>query len=119
MYERLAQVAVHEFGDLITGFELIGRRTGIPLKLRLRVLDETYIDIWLSPDQNRYAYHWEQRAVRGLLHRHDNAPDHPEIATFPKHFHNGSEEQLEESYISSDPVSAIREFLSFVREQLA
>lgn len=118
MYERLAQIAKNEFGDIITDFELIGRRTGVPLKLRLLVQDGTYIDIWLSPDQQRYAYHWEQRAVRGLLHRHDNAPDHPQIATFPKHFHNGAEERLEESYISSDPATAIRQFLSFVQKQL-
>ncbi|MBI1299837.1 hypothetical protein GC175_33345 [bacterium] len=119
MYERLAQIALQEFGDIITDFDLIGRRTGVPLKLRLHVHDGTYIDIWLSPDQKRYAYHWEQRAVRGLLHRHDNAPDHPEVATFPKHFHNGDEDTLEESYISNDPTAAVREFLSFVREQLA
>lgn len=118
MYDQLALIARTEYGAVITGSETIGRRAGIPLKLRLHVRDSTFIDIWLSADNRRYAFHWEQRAKRGLLHRHDNAPDHPEIATHPKHFHNGAEDQIDESYISDDPRSALREFLKFIAQQL-
>lgn len=118
MYDRLARIARTEFVAIIVRTETIGRRAGIPLKLRLHVRDSTFIDIWLSADQRRYAYHWEQRAKRGLLHRHDNAPDHPEIATHPKHFHNGAEDQVEDSYIPDDPRAALREFLKFVVQQL-
>lgn len=118
MYEPLAELAQREFSDTITGHLIIGRRAGAALKLRLFVRDGTFIDVWLSPDLQRFAYHWEQRAVRGLLHRHDNAPDHPEIPTFPKHFHNGSEEAVEPSFISSDPPTALRMFLKFVQTQL-
>lgn len=75
-------------------------------------------DVWLSPDLARYSYHWEQRAKRGLIHRHDNAPDHPAISTFPKHFHNGSESAVEESHIPDDPVTALGQFLAFVRARL-
>lgn len=115
MYEHLAELARREFPDLISGHAVIGRRAGAALKLRLFVRDGTFIDIWLSPNLERFAYHWEQRSVRGLLHRHDNAPDHPEISTFPKHFHNGSEEAVEPSEIASDPPTALRTFLSFVQ----
>lgn len=118
MYDQLARIARAEFGAIVIRTETIGRRAGIPLKLRLHVRDSTFIDIWLSTDQRRYAYHWEQRAKRGLLHRHDNAPDHPEIATHPKHFHNGAEDQVEESYIPDDPRAALREFLKLVVQQL-
>jgi hypothetical protein len=118
MYERLTEIAVHEFGEIVTHTEVIGRRAGAPLKLRLHIRDGTYADIWVSPNLQRYAYHWEQRAVRGLIHRHDNAPDHPEIGTFPKHFHNGSEEQIEASAIADDPPSALREFLTFIKSSL-
>jgi len=45
--------------------------------------------------------------------------DHPEISTYPKHLHNGSEENVEPSFISDDPHAALREFLHFVREKLA
>jgi hypothetical protein len=119
MYQRLAHLALVEFSDIIVGYEMIGRRTSAPLKLRLHVRDATFIDVWLSPDRRRYAYHWEQRAVRGRIYRHDNAPDHPEIATFPKHVHNGKEDIVDESRISSDPFVAIQEFLQFVREYLS
>ena len=118
MYDQLARIATAEFGAVITHAETIGRRAGIALKLRLHVRDGTFIDVWLSADQKRYAYHWEQRAKRGMVHRHDNAPDHPEIATHPKHFHNGSEENVEESLISDSPRSALREFLRFVEREL-
>ena len=118
-YALLAHIAESEFADIVSHSQLIYRRANIPLKLRLFLRDQTTLDVWLNPDQSRYSYHWEQRAARGLLHRHDNAPDHPQIATFPKHFHNGSEEAVEPSHISDDPPIALREFLTFVRAQLA
>lgn len=119
MYEELGYLAINEFADVITDWQLFYRRATIPLKLRLQVCDGTYIDIWSNILAERYAYHWEQRAIRGLIYRHDNAPDHPDIPTFPKHFHNGSEENVQSSVISDDPKEALREFLSFAREKLA
>jgi hypothetical protein len=118
MYDELIQLAQAEFGDILARTETIGRRAGVALKMRVHLVDATIVDVWLSPDLKRYAYHWEQRAVRGLLHRHDNAPDHPDIPTFPKHFHNGSEESIEASYPPDDPTQALRSFLSFVRDSL-
>jgi len=118
VYDQLAHMALTEFGDIIIQAEMMGRRARVPLKLRLYVRDSSFLDVWLSPDQQRYAYHWEQRAKRGLFYRHDNAPDHPEVATHPKHFHNGSENAIEESYISDDPLIALREFLRFVQQKL-
>lgn len=119
MYSRLEQIALSEFGDVVLRAQTIGRRAGVALKLRLYMRDGTIVDAWLSPDCARYAYHWEQRAKRGLIHRHDNAPDHPHISTFPKHFHNGSEAAVEESYVSDEPSTALREFLTFIRAKLA
>lgn len=119
MYDFLATIAEREFGAIVTRVELIGRRAGVPLKLRLFIRNGTYVDIWLSSDQQRYSYHWEQRAKRGLIHRHDNAPDHPAIATHPKHFHDGDENAIEESYLPDSPPSALRAFLRFVEQQLA
>jgi hypothetical protein len=119
MYAQLEQIALSEFGDVVIRTQIMGRRAGVALKLRLHIRDGTIVDVWLSPNHARYAYHWEQRAKRGLLHRHDNAPDHPHVSTFPKHFHNGGEEAVEESHISNEPPTALREFLSFVRDKLA
>lgn len=90
----------------------------MPVKLRLSIRDKTYVDMWVTPSQERYSYHWEQRLVQGVIHRHDNAPDHLEISTFPKHFHDGSEENVSPSEISNDPREALREFLSLIRQRL-
>lgn len=118
MYHNLANIAQSEFNDIVTRYRLFYRRSTIPLKLRLYIRDGTLVDVWVNSGKNRYAYHWEQRAVRGAIHRHDNAPDHPEISTFPKHFHDGHEHMLRPSTISDDPPTALREFLTFVRNNL-
>lgn len=118
MYDTLERLALDEFGDVVEGSRQVGRRAHTPLKLRLNMSDGTFVDVWLSPDGTRYAFHWEQRAKRGLIHRHDNAPDHPHIATHPKHFHNGSEGNIEESHIPDAPLDALRYFLTFIRSQI-
>ncbi|MEW6220970.1 MAG: DUF6516 family protein [Thermodesulfobacteriota bacterium] len=118
MYAQLAELALAEHGDIIIRAEPRARRAGVPLKVRLFVIDGTMIDVWLSPDRKRYSYHWEQRARRGLLFRHDNAPDHPHLATFPRHFHDGSDAEVKESHLPNDPLLALREFLDFVRKKL-
>jgi len=88
-------------------------------KLRLAVIDGSLIDIWLSVT-GRYSYHWERRVTKGDLYRHDNAPHARwrHLATFPKHFHEGTNDTAVESRISDDPETAIREFLTFVRHKL-
>jgi hypothetical protein len=118
VYEKLIPIATQEFPDIVTGAQLYYRRAAVPLKLRLFICDGTFVDVWLNPDGQRYAYHWEQRAVRGLIHRHDNAPDHPDTPTHPKHFHNGSEEAVSRSTLPDDPAAALRVFLTFVRERI-
>lgn len=58
--------------------------------------------------------------VEGDIYRHDNLPDRAakRLATFPKHFHEGSVGNIVESRIGDDPDQAIRQFLAFVREVL-
>jgi hypothetical protein len=118
MYAVLEQIALAEFGDMVTGVRHIGRRANVTLKLRLLIRDGSFVDIWFDPSATRYAFHWEQRAQRGRIDRHDNAPDHPHIPTHPKHFHHGTEETVEASYIPDSPAEALRYFLDFVRHRL-
>jgi len=78
-------------------------------------------DVWLSEKRKgTYAYHWERRGIDGTIYRHNNLPDpHARaLKTFPKHFHDGSEQTLAESSISNDPEDALRDFLSFVRRKI-
>jgi hypothetical protein len=39
------------------------------------------------------------------------------VATFPEHFHDGSEDHVVESRLSEESEQALREFLTFVRER--
>lgn len=117
LYSRLSGIAKDEFSDIVSATELIGKKSLGSSKLRIYLKDGTYIDVWVS-GSGKYSYHWEQRAKRGLIYRHDNAPDFPEISTFPKHFHDGSQENVKESRISDKPEEAVREFLKFARQKI-
>jgi hypothetical protein len=81
--------------------------------------DDTFIDVWLSAS-GKYSYHWEQRHVRGIIYRHDNAPHSKwkKIKIFPKHFHDRKEDNVKESDIPDDPLSAMNYFLTFARNFL-
>ena len=118
MLDKLARIAQIEFGDIVRETQFIHRRADLVEKIRFLLRDHTTADIWINPAGTRYSFHWEQRAKRGLIHRFDNAPDFPDFATFPRHFHNGAEDQVEESRLGDDPEIALREFLAFVRTKL-
>ena len=91
-------------------------------KVRVHLTDGSYLDIWLSQKiPGRFAYHWEHRHINGGLHRHDNRPhEHlKNMKNFPKHFHNGSEENVTESNIPDEPTEAVRFFLTFIHQKLS
>jgi len=78
------------------------------------------LDIWLSVS-GRYSYHWERRQTsKGDLYRYDNAPHERwrHVSTFPHHLHNGDEETVTDSFLSSQHEQAIREVLTFVCSRL-
>jgi len=88
-------------------------------KVRAYIRDGSFVDIWFSKKiPGRFSYHWERRYIDGRIYRHDNFPDPrwKKIATFPKHFHNGSQKEVQESSIDDDPVKGLRQFMDFVRQ---
>lgn len=114
--ERLREVAEIEFADLVA-------EALIPDTNQLRVVlqDGSFVDVWFSLKlQGRYSFHWERRAIDGTIYRHDNAPHQrwQSVATFPRHFHNGTETDVTESHVSENPIVALREFLTFIRARL-
>ena len=119
LYKKLELIATKEFADIINESVIIYSYSGIARKLRLKLIDKTFIDIWYSLDGD-YSFHWEQREVRNTIYRHDNAPHKKwkRIKTFPKHCHNGTQENVIESHISEIPDRAIREFLDIVTNRL-
>ena len=116
LFNQIIELTFTNFSDIVIGSQLILSDSGSIEKLRVFLKDETFIDVWLSTS-GKYAYHWEQRHVRGLIHRHDNAPHSKwkKINTFPKHYHDGKEDNVKESDIPDDPLSAMDYFLSFAR----
>ncbi len=119
-YEAVHQIALTEFDEIVIQAEIMRFSTGDPRKLRLTLLDNSIIDIFLSVS-GRYAYHWDRRpAGRTEFYRHDNAPHTAwqYVATFPRHFHDGEERNVVASYISSEPTEAIRQFCTFARQLL-
>ena len=113
---RLREIAEVEFADIVVEAFV----TDIN-EMRIVLSDGSFVDVWFSLKlSGRYSYHWERRAIDGKIYRHDNAPHKrwQSVATFPKHFHDGSETNVSESHISTVPEEAMREFLTFVRDRM-
>ena len=120
-YQRLLLVALDEFPHIVAESSLVGGTVLKPRVLRLHLFDQSYLDMRVAADG--YAFHWERRAIDGLLYRWDNAPHHRahhrEISTFPHHLHSGSESHVIESHLPTDsPESALRYVLDFIEKWL-
>ena len=110
--ERIAEI---EFADIVESTLRIG------VKLRVLLVDDSFIDIWLSQKlENRYGFHWEQMKT-GLSFRYDNFPNTQwaDIPTYPFHFHDGSQNNVVESSLFEPDVSeGFRGFMAWTREHL-
>jgi hypothetical protein len=114
--EKLKDIAEVEFSDIVKDVILTDING-----LRIVLMDGSFIDVWFSLKlEGRYSYHWERKFIDGSIYRHNNAPHQrwKDISTFPKHFHEGSEDTVVPSYISDNPEPALREFLSFASKHI-
>jgi hypothetical protein len=116
-YQALAHLALSEARDIVVGARLLGGSQADPNKLRLAFVDGSYLDVWLTADGD-YSYHWEWRRQTGRMYRWDNAPHHPQVITFPAHFHDGNEATVDASILSLEPMTALRHVLACVRQRL-
>ncbi len=113
---EIRSLVQNNYTGIVTGVEVVHSN-----QLRVSIIDNSYLDIWFSLKLfNRYSYHWERRNIDGTIYRHDNAPHlkWKNILTFPKHFHNKTENNVEESYISDVPHKAVKEMLNFIKKNL-
>ena len=113
--KELKEIAEIEFSDIVEDVVLPDIN-----ELRIILIDGSFIDIWFSLKlKRRYSYHWERKFIDGSIYRHDNAPHKSweNVKTFPKHFHDGDEDRVRESYLSEEPREAIRDFLNFVKKE--
>jgi hypothetical protein len=111
----LKLIAEVDFADIVQAASIMRG------KLRVVLVDGSYIDFWWSRSlRGRFAHHWERTHVDGKIYRHDNAPHAKwrKVTTFPQHFHSGDDLTVVESYLSPIPEAAVREFLTFARDIL-
>ncbi len=111
----LKEIAEVEFSDIVVEVS-----TDLNM-VRIIFTDESYCDVWFSLKLiGRYSYHWERSFIDGTVYRHDNAPHlkWKSVVTFPRHFHQSSEDSVVESLLPEDPSEAIRYFLSFISDKL-
>ena len=117
LYKSLLKIATTEFITIVVSGEVLYSQSNEPWKLRPNLCDGSFINIYYSP-KGKYSYHWDRSYSKGGIFRHDNAPHQKwaKLATFPRHFHNGSEDVVVPSHIPEDPALALRDFLSFAIE---
>ena len=115
IYGYLMTVASKKYRDSIREVAKVELASGVVEKVRVVFVDSSFLDIYWSPS-GRYSLHYERRHINGTVYRHDNAPHkkHQHVKTFPKHFHRGSEDRVEESYLPEDPIEAVEYFLRFI-----
>jgi len=113
MFGRI--IGILEENPIVADYEihqLVEERSASFLRVNVTILDGSHLFIkeLLFPDGSNYSYHWQSADGR-LLIRWDNAPHHPEIATYPDHKHVGEE------VFSSNRIS-VEEVLSTITAQV-
>ena len=109
---ELERIVREEFADIVRDVYRI------EAKLRVPLIDESYLDLWWSEVQEgRYAHHWNRQHVDGTIHRHDNSPHRKwqHVETFPRHYHREREDAVTASFLPAEPQAAVRAFLTFCR----
>lgn len=91
---------------VVEHFQIVTRReteTDGYLRIRAMLVDEGLLEISIysqfvedAVNLIDYRFHWQDKAGK-LRKRWDNARHHPELKTFPYHFHIGTDESVKES----------------------
>ena len=113
--DELVRIAEVEFAAVIIGVQ------ALEPKRRIFLSDGSFIDVWLSirfPD--RFGFHWERRHLDGRLFRYDNFPDPAwnTAATFPFHFHDGSEDHVVPAPFPVGVPDGFRAFMAFIAARI-
>ncbi len=63
LLERLRELAISLYPEIVIDAEIVYG------KLRIYLIDESFIDVWISRRlSNRYAIHWERRHIDGTIY---------------------------------------------------
>lgn len=113
--EDIRRIAQIEFSDIVIS------TYQIDYKLRIVLKNNSFIDVSLSKRlTNKFGFHWETMDALGTIYRYDNVPDKrwSSIVTFPYHFHNGSQDNVESSFFPLTIFEGFRYFMEFVRKNI-
>lgn len=113
--EDIKRIAEVEFADIVKN------TLRIEYKLRVILKDDSFLDVYLSQRlADKFAFHWEYKDKSGTFYRYDNYPDKnwQSIATYPYHFHKGSQDSVEASPFPAKPIEGFRAFMEFVRSKI-
>ena len=109
-------IAEVEFAPIVDYAEPMGA------KLRLVLSDSSHVDVWLSRKlKGRFGFHWERRHIDGCFYRYDNFPNANwrNVSTYPRHFHDGSQDNVVASPFSQEIAQGFREFIAFAESKLS
>ena len=115
-FHKISQIC-EDFSDIILDLSELEENN-----FKVIFIDQSYLTICFSLKlENKFSYHWERRSLDGTIFRHDNAAHlkWKDIPTYPNHFHNGSEDNVESSLLSGNYEKALSEFLILIRNYLA
>lgn len=95
-FDSIRQVLILD--EVVDSFQIIREMSGHNdgfIRVKCRLSDGSVLEfaeyaqiVSGRISRKTYSYHWQTRKG-ALLKRWDNAPHHPEIATFPDHLHKG------------------------------
>jgi uncharacterized ferritin-like protein (DUF455 family) len=111
----LQRIAEIEFNAIVFDTQMIGE------KLRLLLVDQSYVDVWVARSMpERFGFHWERRHLDGTIYRYDNFPDTAwqGVSTYPRHFHDGTQARVLDAPFQDGVIDGFRDFLRFVTTNL-
>lgn len=113
IFEDILKIANSEFGDIIQTIFFVN------YKIRIVLIDKSFVDVGISKRiTGRFSFHWECNDEK--IFRYDNFPDGEwsNVDTFPYHFHNGSQNNVDASPFPTDEINGFREFMEFIKKRL-
>jgi hypothetical protein len=114
--DLLGRIAEIEFAGIVVQTDLIGS------KLRVLLIDGSYLDVWSSQKlEGRFGFHWERRHLDGGIYRYDNFPDTnwADVPTFPFHVHDGDQNIVVAAPFAQSVEQGFREFMAFVQKKMS
>lgn len=112
IFKRITEI---EFSEIVQ-FTIF-----FPTKLRIQIIDNSFIDVHISKKIPLYfAFHWERRHIDKTVFRYDNFPDPKwkNISTFPKHFHYKNEDNIIVPDFATDIEQGFHDFMRFVHKYI-